>query len=415
MELLEQIKVTYPTENIRVNNRFFYTLYNVSLITLVAISFFLPISTAITNILFYLTAVLILVTFKWSYIYTTIRSNKIALSLLVFWLLFTIALFYTEGSYIDAITRWKKHAKFLIAPLFFCLFRERKLSLYTIYLFIAAMLITCFLGYLKFFGIIKINQHLAGATSVFKSHIQTNFLLAYTSFLLLVLSVYHHKMKFIFILLFLLVSFNTMYLGTGRTGMVIFFCLSSFFVFRILSPKWILVSSLAIFILPILLFYSSNSFKRRITTVKHDIVKYRNNQPDTSVGLRLSYLFNGIKIIRTNPIYGSGTGSVPVQFKRIERNVILQTNNPHNEYINVGIQIGIIGLIYLMLMFIIQSYYSTKLPSPFNLASQGILVSIIVGCTANSLLMDTTEGHFYVYFITAFFANMKYNSSKLIY
>ncbi|NQY41946.1 MAG: O-antigen ligase family protein [Legionellales bacterium] len=360
-----------------------------------------------TNILFYLTTILIIITFKWSYIYETIRTNKIAIGLLIFWLLFTIGVFYTEATYLEAITRWKKHAKFLIAPFFFCLFRNKKLALYAIYGFIAAMLLTCSLGYLKYYGLISFKQHLAGPTSVFKSHIQTNFLLAYTAFLLLVLSNYFIRFRSILIILFLFVTYNTMYLGTGRTGMVIFLVLVFFYALKTFSFRKIILSSVVILLLPVLLFNISNSFHKRVITIKNDIKSYQNDNPNTSVGLRISYFINGVKIILTNPLYGSGTGSVPSQFQRIEKQEILQTNNPHNEYINTGIQIGIIGLAYLLFMFSIQLYHSRKLPFPINYACQGLLISIIVGCTANSLLMDTTEGHFYAYYISAFFFNRR--------
>lgn len=408
--------VATTLEQLKNDSKFILTLHKCSQYTLLLIAFFLPISTSLTNILFYLTALLILLTYKWSFIKNTIRDNKIAMSLVVLWILFTIGITYSQATTLESALIWKKHAKLIIAPLFCCLFiTNNKLVISTIKLFILSMLITCFLGYLKVFELISVDG-IYGSTSVFKPHIQTGILLAYTSYVLLVLSKYSifmtnklntcnsRKHFIVYILLFSIVTTNILFFSTGRTGYVICFILITLFLFRCLPDKWTIILLVLVSTMPLMLYNFSESFKNRIDLTKAAINKFQNDEDNiTSVGLRISFLQNGLKIIQSNPIYGSGTGSIELRYKQIEKNTKLLTDNPHNEYLNIGIQLGIFGLVYLLLMLAYHWYKSTLLPPPYNLLTEGLVLTIVIGSLANSLLMDTTESHFYVYFLLAYF------------
>ena len=63
-----------------------------------------------------------------------------------------------------------------------------------------------------------------------------------------------------------------------------------------------------------------------------------------------------------------------------------------------------LGLVMLLLLFGIPIWYSRFLPEELQYIVRGTVLSIALGCLANSWLLDTTEGHFYAYFIVLAFA-----------
>ena len=80
--------------------------------------------------------------------------------------------------------------------------------------------------------------------------------------------------------------------------------------------------------------------------------------------------------------------------------------NPHSEYLNISVQLGLVGLISLLYLFSIQGLYSFKVKDKEqkNLA-QGLVILIVVACMFNSALMDARDGHFWAFFSALLFSN----------
>lgn len=387
---------------LRKDKSFFYNTFHAGVICLYALAFFLPISTAMTNILFYLIAIMVITSCNNKYIYQQIINNKAGLILIGYFILFTIGLTYSQEEGITKWVTWKKYLKFILAPFFLCLLNDEKIVKKALLFFLASMCLVCLLGYLKAFDIIYVSNRLAGSTSVFKHHIQTNILIAFTAYIFLVLAKWNTRHRIWHIILFLAFGYNCIFLGTGRTGYIIFFTLCMYFILRNINWKYSIFLMVSLLCIPIITYKFSENFQNRIDWVIKDIQQYQDNDAYTSTGLRISFLLNGIKIIKNNPIYGSGTGSIGKKYQEIEANKLYHTNNPHNEFINTTIQIGYIGLTYLIMMLIFHWIIANKIPHPYSRYMEGVILAITVGCLGNSLLKDTTESHFYAFFIILF-------------
>ena len=70
---------------------------------------------------------------------------------------------------------------------------------------------------------------------------------------------------------------------------------------------------------------------------------------------------------------------------------------------------NLLGMLYLCFMFIYCCVKANQLDEHFKLLVYGLVLAIAFGSTANSLLMDTTEGHFFVYFTAVLLATSHTN------
>lgn len=386
------------------SHRFSNKLEIVSKVLAVATAFVIPLSTALMNIFFIATVALSILAGNWKDKAKIIAFNRFALLFLVFFGLFVIGLIYTTAPLKDGVAMLIKYNKFLLGAFFIPLFVEERWRKYAINAFIVAVMIMLIGSYLKLFGIIHYQLAKYGNVSIFKNHIAGNFLLAFTAYLLLHKITKSNKYWWLATLLFLLTVYNALFLNTGRTGYFILGSLIALFLWQKFSWKGLLIAVIAIFILGGSAFLFSKSFHERAITTITNIHHYQPEKSMTSVGLRMTFAKNSIHLIKQHPIIGTGTGSFTTEYAKIKPTPEVLTHNPHNQYLDIGVQFGIIGMLILLFMFYRQWRDSKYLPQDMRYLAEAVVLAVVLGGLANSWLMDSTEGHLYVYFISVAFA-----------
>jgi O-antigen ligase len=98
-----------------------------------------------------------------------------------------------------------------------------------------------------------------------------------------------------------------------------------------------------------------------------------------------------------HPVLGTGTGSFQHAYSRLDPKPPLQTDDPHNEYLYIGVMLGGVGVALLIALFYTLYLSGEDLPFEHRLLVQGAAVSIAVGCMANSFILASTEGHFFAF------------------
>ena len=85
------------------------------------------------------------------------------------------------------------------------------------------------------------------------------------------------------------------------------------------------------------------------------------------------------------------------------------THNPHNEFLNMAAQIGIIGLLVMMAMFGMQWRSAGQLATPMEQSlARALVLTLGSGCLVNSLLLDHAEGLFYAWMSGLLYGGLKY-------
>jgi O-antigen ligase len=101
----------------------------------------------------------------------------------------------------------------------------------------------------------------------------------------------------------------------------------------------ILVALLVIFSL----MFTSRKVQERVAKIPHEIKLYQAGEPtDTSVGARLEMWQSAWRIFTEHPLIGTGTAGIWHETNRVKPGH--GVNHPHNSYLYVAANYGILGL-----------------------------------------------------------------------
>jgi O-antigen ligase len=373
--------------------------------TAVATAFFLPLSTSLTGILFVLGALWFILAGNWPEKLQFIYQRRALLLLAVLFVWMMIGMAYTSVSFTEALATLSKYDKLLLGIFFVPVFLEEKWRKLALHAFFAAIAVTLAVALLKEVGLFSADKKF-GHLLVFKDRIQTSFLMAMAAYFSGVLFFEQTltKMRWLYAAFFMCCVFFLFSID-GRSGYFIFFPLLAWLLWSRWRWKGALIAMGASIAILTLAYLFSPAFNIRLQESIHDTHVYQRGENNTSLGLRTEFAKHSLELIKKHPLLGTGTGSFTAQYAQLNMPEYLKTRNPHNQYIHILVQWGAVGLALLLGMFCIQWLDSYQLSSCFRQIAQGTLIAIALGSLANSWLLDTTEGHFYVYFMALAFAS----------
>jgi O-antigen ligase len=345
-------------------------------------------------------------------------KNYASKSSILFFLFVILGSLWSIGSYGDILEGISTYKKFIFVFLILPFLIEKKNNELLLNAFFISMTLILCLVYLIFLDIIQpVNIQLYEGVSLhisesggFKTHIITNILFAFFSFISI--HRFFDSSKARYLLLGILALYYSIFINDGTTGQILSISLLSILIIQ--KYKYKAAFILPIALLGVLTYGASNnntSLYSAINKVYTGIGDYESETAVKSVDVRLAMLTNGLIIIKENPWIGTGTGSInqshidnldklPPTFERRS-----ETTNPHSEYLSIAIQYGLVGLfLYLFLIYRLFEY-TKQLPNVFyKNSAQGLLILILIGSVGTSIITDSGEGHFVMLFIAILFA-----------
>lgn len=193
---------------------------------------------------------------------------------------------------------------------------------------------------------------------------------------------------------------NVLYVATGRTALVVIAVLLFVFAFRQWERKKASAILLAAVVCAVLVWESSTYLRTQLALIPEEIHRYIDKNATTRIGERLEYWQKSITFVSDAPVLGHGTGSIRELFRQAasgqEGASARISDNPHNQTLTLGIQLGLAGIVLLYAMWgaHLRMFLSTSLPASVGLI---IVVQNIVSCLFNSHLFDFTQGWIYVF------------------
>jgi O-antigen ligase len=353
----------------------------------------LPISTSVMDIGFLLSGALVLLSGLWLTEYRHYRQPAVyAFAALFFFL--CIGAIYSVAPEADIDEYLLKMSRFLWGLLLVPLFCRQRIAKWSLYAFVAAMLLTLFLSYLRFFIWPFPANPAWGLACVFKGHIDQGFLLTLSGVIF-----FQHALlargrwRYAWALLFFLVLVDVLFMSEGRTGYVIFLLVMIYLSVSAFRWRGLLVSLFAVLVLGAASYQFSAAFHDRLSqTVAH----VQDESKQSSLGLRRYMQQGAWRFFKERPWLGHGSASMPSLYARDRGPGDPELADANNIYLNVLVQHGVFGGLLFVLFWAWLFYGSRKLPEVERRLWRSLALMILVGGLVNSWLKDSLEGHAFV-------------------
>ncbi|MGH8700752.1 MAG: O-antigen ligase family protein [Burkholderiales bacterium] len=382
----------------------------------IALGFSIPLSVALDNVLLAVVAAGWLASGAWADKWEAIRGNRVALAALALFGLLLAGTLYGERNPGDASLYLGKYLDLLFIPVFASVLREEPARRRALHALAAGLAVVLALSYLLRFGGIPRSDIFAVDASyavVFKTRQTHNLLMALGAFLFarLALAASTRRLRLIWAALALLAAANVTLIVQGATGYLVLGALVLYLGYGFRGwwgLAWAIGAAAA---LVLALTLMPGPFQQRIAQIRSEISQWHPGTPTvaSSVGTRLEFYRLTFGIAREHPLLGSGTGSFPKAYADATRGqAALPSRNPHNEYLHMTVQLGLVGLLALLYLFWSHWRLAPRLASPLEShLARGLLLTIAIGCLFNSLLLDHTEGLLYAWLTGVLFAGLQ--------
>ncbi|MFO1206017.1 MAG: O-antigen ligase family protein [Burkholderiales bacterium] len=341
------------------------------------------------------------------------RASPAALAALLLFALLALGTVYGPASPAAAAAQLSKYQDLLLVPMLVSVFGEPRFRRYAVWAFLAGMLVTLALSYLIGLGLFPdgIFRGTREDPTVFRLHVTQNFFMAYAAFALACLArdeTSKARRGVLYGLAFLAL-FNAVFMVQGRTGYLVAGLLLVFFLFERAGWKSLATGVLALALLGGAGFFGSTSFRDAVNRGLTEYSQWRPDQPaDTSVGWRLEFYTNTLRMIQERPLTGVGTGGFSLAYgERVKGTGRVDPGHPHSEYLLMAAQLGVVGLAAFVGMLVTHWRVARRVSPPLDRSlATGLVLAMALGCLFNTLLLDHSEGLFYCWLIGVLGAGM---------
>ncbi|CAB3803167.1 O-antigen ligase family protein [Pararobbsia alpina] len=399
-----------------------------ALVTLCAI----PVSTAGVNLGSGLVLLFALLSPEVWKSFRQLATSPTTIAALVLLAALALSMTYTAASRDEAFNFLLKYRKLLFLPVLFLVFygsqgtRWGKTAIWALF---AMLALTMVLTYTNFFGLTAVGP-LHGNDPitkpwVFKDHISGGLMMAYLAYLSTALArdTLNRTGRWLLYLVGLLALINVLFVLQGRTGQVVAIAYIvgygiaqvAFFKHPTNRTRWIAAGVSVVVCLGIV-FYFVTSKHSRLAETTTEVSQFEVENINTSSGVRLEFYRRSLELILHRPIAGYGVGSIRTEFELFARNSTgaraVMASNPHNEFLLMGVQIGLIGVALFGWLLYAVHLDCKSLGKVERMAVYGYLFAFVLGCFANSLLLNFTEGYLFVFLTGILIASRSQESGE---
>ena len=198
-----------------------------------------------------------------------------------------------------------------------------------------------------------------------------------------------------------LAASNVLLMVQGRTGYIVLAGLAMVAFHMYFGWRGMVAAVIALTVTFSAAYQVSTSFHDRVNLVVTGVAQW-NPQTATYDGVteRMEFFYHTIEIIQDHPLVGAGTGGFAQAYAmHAKQPGVPVPTHPHNQYLLITAQVGIVGLGLLLWLFV-QQWRATFLAgdATHGLLAKGLVVTIAITCLFQPALNDHTEKLFYCLF-----------------
>ena len=329
---------------------------------LISLAFMMPLTVFGANLIIVIIAFIWFIEDNFNSKLKIIISNRVLVASILFYLLHIIGLLWTENLDWGIHILHKMWYFLLLLPILYTITKKEYIGFY-ISAFLLAISLTEIVSYLVWFEII---EPFKNATSYnptpFMNHVTYNPMLAFAIYLVgheFFLNKKLGKIKQYLYGFFILTMSINMFITGGRAGQVMYFLVISILILQVFNKQKIKAIFLILIIVPsifITAYQTSTIFRDRIDMAYGNVINYEVAKT-TSTGQRITYAINFVELFKEHPFVGVGTGDFPQEIKKIylkNSPEVPHGGNPHNMYILILSQLGLLGLFSFLTIFYFQ-------------------------------------------------------------
>ncbi len=366
----------------------------------------IPMSASLRSIFFISSILLILLTpSQYPYLRDIFKKPFIWFSIGLFYLAF-LGCFWGDANISEAMIDLEKYIKFLCFPVLIAGFSSRTFRYKALHVYLLVMLVITLLSYYKWldlFPFLFLTFKNPDPGSVVYNHIITGMMVAFAAYLsawFLWVSRKNYSWPNTLVYLFSLIffTFQTFFIGTGRTGYFIYAMLMGVFLLQILPWRKAMIALLAGSFILMGLFYQSPIMQEKITKMGHEFTLYQQGgDKNTSIGFRMQFHEFSESLLKKNWFFGNGTGGFMHGFSQ-EQPVPAwgeRLFEPHSQYWLILSEWGIVGFIVFGL-FLCELMIQIMKLKEMRILAIGIFMLFITGSFTDSLFYYSTTGIFFM-------------------
>lgn len=383
----------------------------------------IPISTALDNVLLALLLLAGLFAYAPEYL-RTFRHRPAARASVVLFAGLLLGCAWGAASHMEAFGMLGKYADLAFVPLLMVIFADGESRRRAWLIFLATMAATALLSWAVSLGVLPVGSWMwTGASAenpaIFRSSITQNILMGYASYILILRAYWAAttRKRLIYAGLAVLTISSILFLVQGRSGYLVLLVTLLWFGYGIVRARGgrfaMRYLGASLLLLPVLLWglYAAipHVHQRVDATVTEFQAWYPHSGQATSIGERMEFYYNTGGIVLAHPFLGVGTGGFAGAYAgRAGELGVKPTNNPHNEYLHLTVQLGFMGAV--LFLYLLYTQWQTALQlgnKQARDAAAGLVLTLAVTSLVNTPLMDHTEGLFFAYMSALCFAALK--------
>jgi len=326
----------------------------------VLLGVFIPTSIAITNLIVGLLAICWLLEGDFKTKFDSIKSSKWMLSI------FALIAFYALGmlwgdQHLNADWQFQRLALLLVFPIFMTMNLKQETIGRAVFAFLGTAFISALVA-------LAINNNIISPLGEYFSFIDPSFrnsafitynyhnvILALATTLSFYVLIEKKSMYTYLLLLFIVVYAISIFTERGRAGQVIFNLSAVFYIIYYNRRNLLRLCALLVllFSFQLVIYNSTNVYKERFDAVSNIIKNNGDRGEGKAEDIRYVFIKETLSRILENPILGYGTGSFGTIFHeqvKSGHNFLIH-KTPHNQYLYVWFELGILGLVLLLLIF----------------------------------------------------------------
>lgn len=201
----------------------------------------------------------------------------------------------------------------------------------------------------------------------------------------------------VMVILALLFLADIFFIYLSKTGIVVAAALLGLLMFHISRRLTLAAAAASALIVAVALLVSAPA-QLRLSEISADIVAHDSSQESRSTGARLDFWNKGLGFVKQAPLFGHGTGSIKPLYQSLEATQPSPygeaTPDPHNQFLHVTLQVGLIGGTLLLAMW--AAHFRMFLRRDLaGIVGQAVVLENFIGSLFNSHLATITQGMLY--------------------